>query len=599
MDTPSDSKPKTAPPAEETNPAAEKAAASGSTAPTEKKAEITADPLQALNRERWMEELMRPSELRSPSDLRALDSFAQKGFDKGFDKGFNKGFDKGFSGLSKGSIDLGADKISLDGDIYGRGGRTEKREYVPSEATLKILRTFETTDRNVTPAAVTNAATAMPPDVMAAELRKIFPRVNTNGDTKMDITELNRAVQDPSFKGQSAQALASIYSLARDNPSIAAGISQSGIDFIEKLKPLSEVGGALERVGRMGNALYLCKENDRVTKESIGRGIEKTTDAEVKSTLKEALKSFDQLQKLAESPGTGISSEGLAKLSGMPSAYEGQSMLKQLSTVSQRVAESQKYDERTLFGDFGGILGFGKNSGVVPEAVQQGLVHDCNLLAPLTSMAKVEPDQIRNMIKDNGKGMYTVTFPGAPKEPITVTAPTQTELGLYNGLTSYGTWPAVIEKAFGEYVRKHPEFVDLDKAPGTKDAPPAEALNRGGYWEGITLLTGHDAAVVDLGDRENSSKVISEQLAAGIENKSVMSIASKPKRFALIGDPIEGLHDFAIMGFDKNGPRGGTVTLRDPYGIKSAAKDATIKISVEELKNEFDWIAIEQKRKAR
>ncbi len=593
MASPTDQKP--SPPAESTPPSGEKSVVK-TAPPGEKKLEPSIDPLLGQNHDRWMEELRRP-ELQL-----GLDSFGQKGFDKGFgkgfDKGFSKGFDKGFLDLNSGTIDLGS-----GGDIYGRngGGNAEKRQFVPSEDALKILRTFGNGEQNAARGqnATETRAGAMPPDVMAAELRKIFPKVNTNGDDKLDITELNRAVQDPSYKGKSAQALASIYSLARDNPTIAAGIAQSGIDYIEKLKPLDAVGGAIEKVGRIGSALYSCNEDGHVTKESIGRGIEKTTDPNVKETLKEALKSFDQLQKLSGSPGSDISADGLRRLSNMPFAFEGQKMLKQLNTVSQRVAESQKYDERTLFGDYGGMLGFFQNSGVVPEAVQQGLVHDCNLLAPLSSMAKTSPDQIRNMIKDNGDGKYTVTFPGAPKEPITVAGPTQAELGLYNGLTKYGTWPAVIEKAFGEYVRKHPEFVDLERAPGTNDAPPAEALNRGGYWEGVKLLTGHESDVIDLNDRKISSKGIGEQLAAGVEGGSVMTIASKPKRFALVGDPIEGLHDFAIMDFDKKGPGGGTVTLRDPYGNKSVAKDATIKISVDELKSQFDWIAIEQKRKSR
>jgi hypothetical protein len=69
-------------------------------------------------------------------------------------------------------------------------------------------------------------------------------------------------------------------------------------------------------------------------------------------------------------------------------------------------------------------------------------------------VAKTHPEKIRDAIKDNHNGTYTVSFPGAKGEKFTVDAPTQSELGLYNGGTKYGTWAAIMESAFGKYRAK-------------------------------------------------------------------------------------------------------------------------------------------------
>ncbi|MCG3084569.1 hypothetical protein, partial [Anoxybacillus sp. LAT27] len=92
---------------------------------------------------------------------------------------------------------------------------------------------------------------------------------------------------------------------------------------------------------------------------------------------------------------------------------------------------------------------------------------------------------IANMIKDNADGSFTVTFPGAPDEPVTVTAPTEAELGLFNAGGSYGTWASVLEKAYGKF---------RDNQNWFSNSVPQEAANSAGRAEPvIKLLTGKDA----------------------------------------------------------------------------------------------------------
>ncbi|HEY0180872.1 MAG TPA: C2 family cysteine protease, partial [Dokdonella sp.] len=45
------------------------------------------------------------------------------------------------------------------------------------------------------------------------------------------------------------------------------------------------------------------------------------------------------------------------------------------------------------------------------DDIHQNGYGDCYLLAPLSSLAQKHPDEIKNMIHDNGNGTFTVTFP--------------------------------------------------------------------------------------------------------------------------------------------------------------------------------------------
>jgi len=519
-----------------------------------------------------------------------LGRFGPGGADKGFDLGgLSKGFDKGFD-KSKGKFDFSG---SLE-DLYGSSDSGSKtgaipREMVPSDRDYDVLRTF-LKDVPAKP-----GQSGMKPSEIAEELRTIFPRLNQDGNDRLDSRELSQAVQNPEYTGKSAQALAAVYAATRNDP--FETVTMDGISKMAKLDRIVEVRPALERVSALARAIGTGE--NVLTKEMLAERVNETQNPTERQTLQDALNSFDLLRQLSGSAGDGITSDGMRKLIGLPNRYQGDGLVRQFSQISDRVAESQKHDGKTLFGDYGGFLGFFQNTGIVPEAVQQGVIQDCNLFAPLMSLAKVAPDEIRNMIKDNGDGTYTVTFPGAKDQPMTVSAPTQAEQGLYSSLTKFGTWPAVIEKAYGEFVRRNPGFADLRNAPCGPDAPSAECLSQGGYAEGVMILTGSDSDILDLRKGGDSRQTIAEQLAEGVRDGKVMTIASAPKRFRETGDNVESLHNYSIVDFDRKGPGGGTLTLLDPYGRKSIAKDATLKVSVDQLSKDFEWIAIEHRLSGR
>src|SRR4029453_6235089 len=77
---------------------------------------------------------------------------------------------------------------------------------------------------------------------------------------------------------------------------------------------------------------------------------------------------------------------------------------------------------------------------------------------------------IKDMIHVNDDGTYTVTFPGAPDQPVTVAAPTDAELARYAGGSDCGTWAAVLEKAYGKYCDST-NVVPKDGVPSVSPMP--------------------------------------------------------------------------------------------------------------------------------
>lgn len=88
---------------------------------------------------------------------------------------------------------------------------------------------------------------------------------------------------------------------------------------------------------------------------------------------------------------------------------------------------------------------------IKPAAVRQGVIGDCMFLAILASVAQMRPELIERSIFAHEDKSFTVVFPNAFNEPITVPYVTDAELALYAGACPLGLWPAVLEKACGIY----------------------------------------------------------------------------------------------------------------------------------------------------
>jgi Calpain family cysteine protease len=106
--------------------------------------------------------------------------------------------------------------------------------------------------------------------------------------------------------------------------------------------------------------------------------------------------------------------------------------------------------------DYGPIPLYGSELAVDcirPDAIRQGITGDCYFLAALASVVAANPNIVLKIIRPDANGAYTVTFPGLKDDPVEIEPPTIVELALYARLTERGSWAAVIEKAYGTYLR--------------------------------------------------------------------------------------------------------------------------------------------------
>jgi hypothetical protein len=244
------------------------------------------------------------------------------------------------------------------------------------------------------------------------------------------------------------------------------------------------------------------------------------------------------------------------------------------------------------------LYGVGKpDLSVRPEAVVQGNVGDCYFLSALASLAKLNPDAIVRMIKTNPDGTYTVTFPGATDEPITVTAPTADERSKYARDNGLGMWPAVMEKAYGEYCRRS-WFRRTVLNPIPSDVPQ-ENIDGSYFHAGIRMLTGGDVSTDWTTFTTHTSMF--NKLAKAFEENKLVTVDTSPIPNA---EKLPTKHEYSLLAFKPNydDPKKSVVTIRNPWGTgepvdtqgnaRDGVNDGVFDMTIEEMSNVFHSIAI-------
>lgn len=375
------------------------------------------------------------------------------------------------------------------------------------------------------------------PYTLAQDMRRLSSQIDKDGDGKFSRLELAQALQDKKFTGRDAQVIAALY----------------------------HADGAIRRF--TGNQSGDLSAND-----------------------------LERLGALKNQPAD-------------QQTPEARKALEAIKYAINRVAEMQKNGDKRLFNYEGGT------NPISPDAVLQGSIGDCYLLAAISSIANTSEIAIRNMIRPHKDGTYSVRFPGAPDQELRVAAPTEAELGLYAGNGKHGIWPAVLEKAYGEYQRRNdPNLqysLDIPLA-----ARPAAQLADGGsgesnYWVALDLLTG--AKTASFGLTQDQASETRQQLDAALNglSKREVIIATKIERNLLadrmnpylanqryagasFDQSLRPNHMYSVLGFDPKGPDGGTITIRDPYGVNRQGGNGTIQISYEQMKRDFLSVGIRQ-----
>lgn len=444
----------------------------------------------------------------------------------------------------------------------------------------------------------------------AKRAQSLFPKIDKDGDGVLSTQELSGALQDQQFKGQDAQVVAALYQnrdalsgLSNDQWGSESGVTISDLNRFEEVekKRSASYGPAMAARDWMSNDENFKKVDTDgdgfASKGELEKAMQQSnlsdSDRQVLSFM---LGNYDTLQSASDDE-IGFENDGITRADlkkHVDNIYdEGESkVLGEVGGVLWRTSESQKGDANySLYGS--------KNpaDSITPDAIKQGMIGDCYFVSSLAALAKANPQAIEKMIKDNKDGTYTVTFPGAPGEPITVKAPTEAEAGLYNGVGKNGTWALVMEKAYGQYCQSSV----LRRSPfnlGGGNAP-AEGGDGGGRTAStMALLTGKgtDCDSLMFSSKAETAKKLEEAVKNGRMVTTGINGGLLPEFMGGSDKTSDGFHTrhaYSVVGFKPDGKGGGTVTIRNPWGGADGTTDGKIDITLDQFMKNFSDVTYE------
>lgn len=432
---------------------------------------------------------------------------------------------------------------------------------------------------------------------------KLFDKIDKNKNGKITLKELSASIEDPSIKGVDAHILATMYKQRRDLQRLSRGssITREGLkEFNKKLtkhyltavdtetmNQLVKDKAWMNKVDTNGDG-YLMKAELRKRLE------QKDLSSKEKYALKYFIKNHRQLKRLSNDKENyrGLSPRDIERSRQRLEKYKFADVIRGIHWGLYRAKERGEGD-LSLYANKDNPL-----ESIKPGAIRQGNIGNCYFLAALASVAATNPQAIKNMIKDNGDGTYTVTFPGAKNEPIKVKAPTRAEQLLYNGGSKYGAWASVIEKAYGKYCQK--SYWRRANTNFTGGNTPAEGGDDGGRWGGLKLLTGGvdrvDGGVIDS---MPELSVLKERLAKAFSKDGARAIIASRSPFASRAKDghLSRKHMYSVIGYNPDGADGGIVTIRNPWGSKHGKYGNEFKMTLKQFREKFTAIAYGVRRK--
>ncbi len=221
--------------------------------------------------------------------------------------------------------------------------------------------------------------------------------------------------------------------------------------------------------------------------------------------------------------------------------------------------------------------------------VQQGQIGNCYFPAAVAAMAKMDPELIKNMVKANGDGTYTVTFKerdwmsGRIKD-----VPVKVDGDLY--ARSYGgplygrssnsgetakmeLWYPLIEKAYAQWKGSY------------------DAIGNGGFsGEVFEDFTGRSSKSIST---TASADSVWNTITTAIDNKRPVAAGTHddggPVSYTNTG--VYGDHAYSVLGYEKQGTER-FVVLRNPWGESepsgNGANDGVFKLKLSEFQKLYD-----------
>ncbi len=204
---------------------------------------------------------------------------------------------------------------------------------------------------------------------------------------------------------------------------------------------------------------------------------------------------------------------------------------------------------------------------VSADDVLQGSIGDCYLAAGISSLAAADPNLVKNAIKDNGDGTFSVRFyegvgEGGRPKAVFVNVDSDVAAGSYGG-AKYASardknelWPGLLEKAYAKWKGGYERIGNGGNASDLFEAVSGKASN----WGDV-----RDFKADTLFKKIQTTTASHKPVAAGTWGDS-----SPNANFS--GTGVHGDHFYTVLGAgEENGQK--YVTLRNPWGESEGGND--------------------------
>ncbi len=215
------------------------------------------------------------------------------------------------------------------------------------------------------------------------------------------------------------------------------------------------------------------------------------------------------------------------------------------------------------------VKGEGEDHEVDPSDVEQGALGDCYFVAQLAAQARTNPARIKDLIKDNGDGTFTVTLhlkdKAQPWKRVATPIVVDSQFPQKDGSTAYAKpgdrgaagaelWAMLIEKAFA----KHSGSYEMIRGSKTKDG------------DVFAMMSGESSR--SFSPASMGGDKLLDTLTQALAKGQAVSFGAKSKTSADEGvqneAKTEGVvlnHAYSLMKVDA---KARTVDLRNPWGVK-------------------------------
>lgn len=182
--------------------------------------------------------------------------------------------------------------------------------------------------------------------------------------------------------------------------------------------------------------------------------------------------------------------------------------------------------------------------------IRQGAAPSCGFLATTFAVAKRDPQEVKEAIKETEKG-FEVRFPGLDK-PVVVSPLTDSEKAMFSSAGKDGAWITVLEKAWGAHLSKGNPLRAFEETTNPKEAIVAWT---GG--KGATSSIPQDAPLVKRGETPAYLTGAAKELA------SEHVVVAWTRFNDLSDDDLVPGHAYTVTAYDPDKQK---VTVRNPWG---------------------------------